>query len=248
MPSAAVVVLTQEAADNAALAQLLAARGLASISYPCIATEVLPVDLSEPIGGRLLGEYRVLVFSSKRGALGLAPAKQVLSESQPLIACVGETTKRAVEEQLGLACRIMPAGDHTADGLAQEILKRLSTPELLLHVRGDRTTGTLKRRLEAGGWQVDELVVYRNCRPDLAPLDLAGPAVAVFASPSAADNFFAANARLRANLACVAIGPVTAERLRSIGVGEVREANRPDPSSIADVIAQYIGENVANGN
>lgn len=248
MPANALVILTKEVADNTALAGFLAAHGLKSISYPCIATEILPRDPTELVGGRRLAEFRVLVFTSKRGAMGLAPARQLLNQSQPLIACVGDTTARAVEEHLGLRCDILPAGNRTAAGLAEEILKRFNAPEPLLHVRGDKTTGTLKQSLESAGWSVDELIVYRNYRPDIAPLNLTGPAVVVFASPSAAANFFAANEKLRTELTCVAIGPATAAQLRSIGITDVHVSGRPDPQAIAEAVASCIKENVANEN
>ena len=189
MPPDPLVILTQEAPDSEALAEQLAPLGITALIYPCLATRYLAFDPAEPIAGRLLRDYSVIAVTSRRGAVGLAQAGRVLATGVPLIACVGPATAQAVEAHLGRKCEMMPAMEQTGEGLARLIAATIHPPGAVLHVRGNLTSGTLTAQLAAVGWSVAELVVYENYAPAMTPLGVTGPAVAAFASPSAASRF-----------------------------------------------------------
>src|SRR5512147_2864334 len=109
MPPAPVVILTQEPADNAALAGRLSGHGINTLSYPCIETRVLPYDGHTLRGGRELEDFGVIAFTSKRAAAGLFPVRERLAAAAPVVACVGEATAGEVMSWLGLKCDIAPA-------------------------------------------------------------------------------------------------------------------------------------------
>lgn len=241
MPSAPLVILTQEEADNARLDRYLAARGIATLSYPCIETVVLPYDGRALPGSRELEDFGVIAFTSKRSAAGLEPVRGRLKAAAPLVACVGDATAREVDVRLGLKCAIMPRKP-TAAELAGAILERLSVATPLLYARGDKTTGELQTVLTAQGWDVSELIVYENRAPQIEPLALDGFAAAVFASPSAVERFFEANAGLKEAITCIAVGPVTGRSLRELGAARVFESPRPDLAYLADAVCDALEE------
>ena len=241
------VILTQEEQDNARLADLLAARGMSSISYPCICTSYIPFDPHGEIAGIPLREYGLVAFTSRRGVIGFEPASQLLEQSRPVVACVGESTAAEFESRFGFKAEIMPPENRTGAGLAGEICSRINAPVPVLYVRGTRASGEFSEPLRRRGWQVGELTVYRNDQPQMQPLALAGQAVAVFASPSAAARFFQVNPGMTGSIPCVAIGPVTQRSLRELGVERITAAARPHLESVAESVEILLREAVANG-
>jgi len=246
MLSDPVVILTQEEPDNARLAEMLGSRGLSSFSYPCITTKYIPFDPEADVAGHRLADFRVIVFTSKRGAVGFVPAVRIVKDSNPLIACVGASTAHEVELRLGLECSITHESIKTAAGLAEAIIHCCGEPEPLLHVRGTRTGSALKDILETAGWNVSELIVYSNESPEIQSLEFHSRLVAVFASPSAAGRFFEKNESMKAILPCVAIGPVTGQALRSLGVIRLAESSQPELNSVAEAVERIIREECDN--
>jgi uroporphyrinogen-III synthase len=243
MPGTPVVILTQEADDNARLAELLSARGIPTHSYPCIATRLLPFDDTALPSGRSLADYRIVAFSSKRGVAGIAGAGEHLRKLAPVIACVGTATAEAAGQMLGLQASIVP-DNQTGEGLARAILREFATPVPVLLIRGNRTSGTFQRILQKSGWPVDEVVVYENTSPSPEPLGLLGDCIAAFASPSAAECFFSANPELARTCRCVAIGEATAQRLEEIGLTDVALARQSSMQALADRIIELCGEEI----
>jgi uroporphyrinogen-III synthase len=218
-----VVILTQEREDAQRQADELSAAGIRTLVYPCIATRLVSYSGRLPLTRPVL-EFDVVAFTSKRGVAGLAPYRDELSAAT-VVAAVGESTASAVRELLNRRQVLLPERA-TADDLARMLLTKLPVGNLL-HVRGTLGGDAIRPVLEAAGWVVEELIVYENIDPQLEPLYVESRALAVFASHSAVQRFFKTNPNLKSTLQCVAIGPVTADGLRAIGVENVHVAARP---------------------
>lgn len=235
MQAPALVILTQEAADNARLAALLSGPGLRAISYPCIETKLLPWDGQALPDGQRLEDFAVLAFTSRRGVQGAEGLRERINAAGIAIACVGTATAQEAAERLGLPCRIT-GREQNAASLALAIAGAFETPARLLHLRGNRGSGEFAGLLRERGWEVCEVVVYENMPLSPAPLPAGHYSAAVFASPSAAEQFAGANPGLLEQLDCVAIGAVTGQRLRSLGAKQVTEAAQPGPRAVADTV------------
>jgi len=236
MPS---VVLTREREDNAALARALSERGVRVVEYPCIETHILPYDGSSLLCGLRVEEFAAVVFSSRRGVTGMQTAALSLRGPRPLIAAVGAATAAAAAVLAGRAADLV-SSDGTGEGLAAELVRVLPAASAVLHVRGSKSTGDVKRVFEASGMQVCEVIVYENTNPRLTALDLDGVAAAVFASPSAARRFFEVNPSARERLVAVAIGPTTEKALRSVGVARIEVAASPDTAELAKCVLSVL--------
>lgn len=248
MPPAFVVILTQEAEDSALLAAELCSRGVEVVRYPCLETRYLEFDPASPVAGRALAQYPWVAFTSKRGAIGAVPAREVFARSQPRVACVGAATAREVTLRLGLVCSVAPELEQTGAGLAQAIITGGGAPGPLLHIRGSHSSGELCQALAAAGWELGELVVYENCAPELQPLGLAGPAIAVFASPSAANRFNAANPGLISQVASVVIGGTTQRCVMQLGAQRVIEAEQPSQSGLLAAVLKVMQQDTEYGS
>jgi uroporphyrinogen-III synthase len=233
------VVLTRESEDNRPLEALLEADGLEVVDYPCIAVRLLepPASVIRALGG---GEFSALVFTSRRGVaalLGALGRAGGIRLDEPLVAAVGKAT---AESLAALGVRVdLVAPEQTGESLARSLLQHLKPGDRVLAVRGDLTTGTVRQMLEAGGMIVEEAVVYENAVPDLAPLPADARYVVVCASPSAAERFVEANPHLRES-PFVAIGPVTARRMRELGIESPVVAGAPDPASMRDGVRRAL--------
>lgn len=235
MPESPVVILTQEQTDNEHLGSKLDALGISWLSYPCIATQLLPYKGDTLPGGGELEDFKVVAFTSKRGVAGMLEVKERLLDARPIVACVGDATALEVKTLLGLDCSIRTR-IQTSVGLTQAIANKLSEPAALLHPRGNKTSGEFKLTMEGQGWKVCEVVVYENIAPDMEPLGEVKTAAVVFASPSAAKRFFETNHDLTQRTSCIAIGPTTGQALHTLGAVDVIEAKQPSIDGLADSI------------
>ena len=238
MPAHRIVILTREAEDNLGLIEKLKPYDLEILEYPCIATRLIPYSGGE-ICGRKLEDFAVVAFTSKRGVAGMAQVSERLLRSSQILAAVGAATAAAVEKQFGRNAELV-AEPQTGEGLAQTILARFQNPVSVLYVQGAKTTGKFKRLLKKGGFEICDLVVYENLPSELKPLTLNKPALAVFASPSAAANFYHTNPLLRDSVPAVAIGPTTRKELRTLGVPRITLASKPDPDYLVECVRKII--------
>lgn len=244
MPAPPRVILTQEAEDNLGLAAGLASLGIEALSYPCIATRLLEWNASPLPAGGQLSDFSVVAFTSRRGVQGFSASRELLHTFHPLLACVGPSTAAEAETWLGLRCAIL-GEPQTAEGLAKAIATAVEPPGKVLHVRGSRAGQAFRQILLGAGFEVSELVVYETITPALATLGEQQGGLAVFASPSAAEAFFAANPALATALECVSIGPVTSARLRELGCVRIHEAVRPSEADLIETIAGVLGASPA---
>jgi uroporphyrinogen III methyltransferase/synthase len=232
------VVLTRESEDNGRLARLLEPEGIEVVDYPCIA--VRPV---RPPGGKAReilapGRCGAVIFTSRRAVpffvemIGGKPLPEGM-----IVAAVGEGTAGKLREA-GLRVDVVSAG-RTGESLGKELLGKLERGDRVLYVRGSLTTGELKGALTRGGIAVDELVAYENAGSEMRPLDPEGSYLVVCASPSAVERFVAANPAL-VRSTFVAMGPVTAGRMKELGIESVAVAEKPDDESLARAVLEAI--------
>lgn len=220
VPPSPVVVLTREPADNRPLAEALRARGVPVREIPCTGTRY-----REP--GRLPGLISAIVFTSRRGVIGLWRSKAARhwwsGLDRVLVAAVGPAT-RAELEALGVEVDLVadpPRGEVLADALQ----KRLAVGDSVALVRGDLRAGELDQALERAGLVIEPVEVYQNQTPVVPGLD-PFPVSAVFAAaPSAAERLLAANPWM-SGCAFLAIGATTAAALSRMGVASVDLAGR----------------------
>jgi uroporphyrinogen-III synthase len=185
--------------------------------------------------GKRLDDFVVVAFTSKRGVAGMESVWERLGKSGQVLAAVGEKTASALEEQVGRKVDLI-AEPQTGEGLAKTVLAKFQNPVSVLYVQGKQTAGKFKSLLKKKGFYICDLVVYENYAPELEPLILNKPALAVFASPSAANNFFSINPLLRYSVSAIAIGPTTKKELRKIGVSRITLASKPDPDYLVECV------------
>ena len=266
------VILTREPEDNAALASLLAARGLRVVQYPCIVTRVLGFHPSQLPAGLALSDFDVLAFTSRRGVVAVPP-DVVAQARRARIAAVGPATAAAIAQSFSRPADVISTA-RSAAALAEELLRSLSPGARVLLFRGDLSVGSLQETLLSSGISVVEAVVYRNEAPELHPveLDLALPAperlvspscqglrapdtepaivdhrpspiaVVVLSSPSIAERFFAANPDLVATVHPVAFGKTTADRIRDLGCPRVWCPVTQDAAAVSTCIVNLLSE------
>lgn len=237
MSAADMVILTRAPEDNARLAAELSERGLRVVEVPCVGTRVREVDLGE-VGGTGLAEFAAVAFTSRRAVEAVAP---VWTTFAGLLAAVGEATAEAMTVAFGRRPDVVSA-EGTGESLARQLASQLSAGAAVLHLRGDKTTGTLGQGLVAAGLEFHEEVVYDNVGPVVERLTgVVEGTLAVFASPSAAHRFFGVNEHLVGVVQPVAIGPTTEAALLSLGTRPPALAGRPDAAALLACIIELTG-------
>ncbi len=146
------------------------------------------------------------------------------------LAVIGPGTAQALRAQ-GVEPTLV-ARRSTQEGLAEE-LPRPAGRVLFAGAEGARDV--LVRELGA-----DFLPLYRTV--ELHPGEFPDVDIVVLASPSAAR----ALAEVRRDLPCIAVGPVTAEEARRIGLQVVAEADSPDPDGVAQAVKLAASRSVSS--
>ncbi|CAM3617422.1 Uroporphyrinogen-III synthase [Pseudomonas reidholzensis] len=163
------LLLTRPEEDCAALAQSLAAAGIASSSLPLLAIE--PVTLGQAEHQRLnaLQRYQAFIVVSKPAARLLLDqlAQAGLQPPRGGWFSVGEATARVLQDA-GLVVAFPPAGDDSEALLGLADLRKAiagAAPRVLI-VRGVGGRELLAERLAEQGASVDYLQLYRRRLPD----------------------------------------------------------------------------------
>ncbi len=235
-----IVILTQEKDDNASLAKKLAVHNVHTLCYPCIATRFIKIDENVKIGEFNIADFQLYVFTSKRAVQAITHMRDLFRSVSADFACVGDTTERELEQLLGITCKIKPKYMYTALALSKVIIEKIPQPLTALHVRGDKSSGVLKRELEANGWHVFDLITYENYAPEIKPIGDETYNAAVFASPSAAQRFFSVNPNTKVGLKCVAIGTTTADYLVKTGVRHITICEQSDKDKLIETILNVL--------
>jgi uroporphyrinogen-III synthase len=189
----------------------------------------VPLVRIEPFDGPPIhaADYDWLVLTSRNAVECLF---RRLHGPLPPVAVIGPGTAQALQAQ-GVEPALV-AHRSTQEGLVEE-LPRPAGRVLFAGAEGARDV--LVRELGA-----DFLPLYRTV--ELCPDDFPDVDVVVLASPSATR----ALVELRRDLACVAIGPVTAEEARRLGLLVVAEADSPDPDGVAQAVKLAASRSVSS--
>lgn len=226
-PLAGMRVLVTRAEDQGeGLLHALGTLGASVVWIPSIRTEPIRPTPAEIASLDHLNTFRWTAFTSPNAVryfLALLSERGAVFPREIRVAAVGAATGRALEEA-GIPVHSVP-GEATGKALARH-LTAISPPSRLLLPRGRKGREELPEILGAAGWEVVPLTCYDTLPAVVSPeaaAELArGLDAALFASPSAARNLWAALGEpgrevLRRAL-LVPIGPTTALALKEIGL------------------------------
>ncbi len=245
------VLLTRQASQAGEWCRALEAAGACPVVIPMIQT--LPLRDRPALADAFaqLASYDWLVAASANALRELAAAARELGADlgklRARIACVGEASAAAARA-LGLAAEPGPSGDAAAL-LAWLAARDAWSGRSVLLPRAERGGETLARGLRELGARVDELALYRTAPAPFeaealrAELAAGRFAALCFASPSAARHFAASVGRegvAAARAAAVAaIGPVTAQALRAVGLAPDLVAEAPSAQALVAALEAH---------
>jgi uroporphyrinogen-III synthase len=189
--------------------------------------EERPLIRIEPVEGPPLdvAGYDWLLLTSPRAVEPLFE-RLAAGDRLPPVAVVGPGTAEALREH-GIEPALV-ARRSTQEGLVEElrpVLARAEPPPRVLFAGAEGSRDVLLRELRA-----DFVALYRTVEE--APADFPEGELVVLASASAAR----ALARLRRDLACVSIGPVTSAEAVRLGLRIVAEARTHDVDGLVDAV------------
>ncbi len=238
------------------LASRLSALGAEVIELPVIriSREVSKQALADVM--LELGGYDWLVFTSGNGVHHffeefLRIFDDIRSLGLIRIACVGETTAKAVASlHLKVECQPRTA---TAEALAGELIDTGSMDNAkVLVITGNLNRDVLVRRLEEARAIVDCLQVYKTEAVDLtadpaaADFRSKGADAVLFASSSSAQNFADQGEVLRIEKGARrpvngSIGPQTSDTMRKVGLHVDFEARTPGIDELVEALVKALG-------
>lgn len=204
------VLVTRAAEEAAELEELLRARSLEPVRFPCIAFEDGP-DLDR-IREAAQAQPDFIVVSSPHAARRLLDL--IGRTSKARFAAVGEATARLLPGEV-----VVPQRGAGAEALL-ETLAPLVNGKRVLVPRPERATEALVEGLRKAGATVEPLTLYRTVVPKSADLSLLNDVAAItFASGSAVRGFAALAGPERAQGRIVAcIGASTASEAAKAGI------------------------------
>lgn len=251
------VVVTRPRAQQTGLMRRLENLGFTTLSFPTI--EIGPWYDQQVLRQAIadIASYRWLVFTSVNGARfffeivrawGLD--KEVFSHLK--IAAIGSVTANALVKN-GLAVNVCPPS-FVAESLAQAMLdydfQGLAAGGKVLLPRAAKAREVLGERLREAGAHVDIVPVYRTqasdepIAPFLQALKTGRVHCVSFTSSSTVSCFFEKmppgfNRHMLANVKIAAIGPITAETLKTFGFPPHIVAPLHTTESLALAISEY---------
>lgn len=245
------IVLTRATGQARSLAEELSNRGAEIILLPTVSFRA-PED-SSPLDAVVarLEEFDWIFFTSQNAVRFFVERCRRVGRTRPSgirAAAVGPSTAQAAQNA-GWRCDHV-AASFSGEGLAREMSEMICGLRVLLP-RSDRASSALPDALGAAGADVESVVAYINERAaasdDQVRAALAGADAVCFASPSALHNLFdlADGQMVRAALAGVAIaaiGPVTAEAIRTAGLEVAVEASEATAVGLARALEAYFIE------
>ena len=247
------ILITRAAAQSAALARELSARGALPAVLPLVSfaepEDFAPLDHAiaaiAQFGWLILTSAQAVRAFTERAADLQWPLPR--TGSPPRVACVGPVTAEAARKA-NLPVEYVAAA-HSGVALTNELGSKLHGAKVLLP-RSDRANPDLPAALRRHGAQVTEVIAYRTLRPgviDQAQLAKVAEDQAdaiLFFSPSAVQHFaeLAGAEQLRAfqdKLAITAVGPVTAKALREAGVTRAVVAADTTAAAVIEALEKY---------
>ena len=245
------IVVTRAAEQAQEFIRILEDLGAEVISFPTI--QIVPPKSWAPVERALRGitQYDWLLFTSVNGVgMFFARLKAMGGDIRDLkglrIGAIGPKTSSRLEA-LGLKVDAFPE-EYRAEALA-EMIGKVHGQRILL-ARAEKARDILPRTLEARGAKVTVATVYRTLKPRRLAADVkkrlaAGDMdVVTFTSSSTVDGFMRHfNARDRRRLfertKAAAIGPITADTLRTYGIRPAIRAKRYTIEALARAIVKY---------
>lgn len=224
------VALTQSRGRLEVVQEMLGARGYEVLRQPLIETQPF-LDEGTKLSAQKLLECSWLLFTSRTAAetwqklsldISLKPETR---NPKPYIGAVGKKTAEALQ-QIGAEVSII-ADQQNAENFAEMFLNHPKAASPVGLPQGDKALGTVQQKLEAAGFEVRPLVVYKTI---LHPHRFDNIDVIVFSSPSAVE---AAENIGRAKI--VAIGATTRKAVEARGWQGVQSAS-PEAVSIVEAI------------
>jgi uroporphyrinogen III methyltransferase/synthase len=257
------VVVTRAPPQSGRLLHLLAQQGADAVAFPCLefAPPLDPAALRGAIDR--LDAFDGVVLSSPAGVDAflhalLASGRDVRRLARHQVAAIGTgTAERALAA--GLRPDVVPSIARS-EGLRDLLEQRGRLAARWLHVRADEGRDVLADAIRRAGGHIEIVVGYRTIRPEVPPLLLRsllppdrggeGFDAVCFASGKAGRHFLetlkAAHGadptrEIVQAARVVALGPVTAEALRALGVRVDAVADEPTDEGMATAVRRALG-------
>jgi uroporphyrinogen III methyltransferase / synthase len=244
-----VVTRSSEQADK--LNKLLRDEGAQVISFPVIRTELIKPDTK--LKDLLNENFDWLIFSSENGVRWFFELMKLKGlDSRVLggikIAVIGTGTAAKLSE-FGLIADFVPTQFSSEDMIKELSAKFDLTDKNILRIKGYFKNDPLTDGLRAKGANVETLEVYTLEKeiPDsdsIQDLKKNGADSVLFTSSSTVENFFEILGKDTAlqvlnNAKAVAIGPVTSETLKQMGVTNYLIAEKYNLDGLLDVLKAH---------
>ncbi|MBS4872421.1 MAG: uroporphyrinogen-III C-methyltransferase [Peptoniphilus sp. oral taxon 375] len=212
------IVITRARSQASSLAQALRDLGAQVMEAPCIQLQAVHKKTLEK---RILAQdFTHVIFHSVNALeifmdsyLGLRD----LRDLAPVKLCViGEKTEKALRSY-GLKADLVPK-DYVGEALVQALKEDPSPDKKLFIPHSNKSRPELMDQYKDLG-QVDDLVIYRNIKPEKME-DLSGPIdYILFTSSSTVDNFVDHYGKeLLEDAKIVSIGPITSQAIQAHGL------------------------------
>lgn len=247
------VVVTRAREQASGSAALLAEKGARVIQFPTIKIVPMPdyAELDEAVSH--LSRYGWVVFTSVNGVRFFRQRLSALKlDARALgsvkVAAIGPATAKAVEE-MGIRPDLVPSS-YVAEGVAQAMLELGMKGQKVLLPRAKEARDVLPRALREAGADVDVIAAYENVPSEenrdkvMEALEAGTLDCVTFGSSSTVRNFLASipldELKKHPGVRFAAIGPVTAETMRSLGLEpDIQSESFTIPAMVDAVCAAF---------
>jgi uroporphyrinogen III methyltransferase/synthase len=243
---------TKEQAEG--VSDLLRARGAVPEQVPTIAVEPprTPQQMERAVKGLVTGRYQWIAFTSVNAVRAIREKFEeygldARAFAGVKVAAVGAQTALALRE-FGIMPDLVPAGEQSAEGLADEwpayddVLDPINR---VLLPRADIATEALVARLTDLGWEAEDVTAYRTVRaaPPPAPIREAikggGFDAVLFTSSSTVRNLIGIAGKPHAVTVIAVIGPQTAKTAAEFGLRVDVTAPTPSVTALVEALAEH---------
>jgi uroporphyrinogen III methyltransferase/synthase len=248
------VLVTRAADQSGEMVSALREHGAEAVVVPMIRLAA-PADFSgvDAALGRL-ASYDALLFTSANAVRFLAVRAEEIGssalEDAPPTACVGPITAEAAR-RAGYSVVLVPSDRRDAGGLLEAVSKHWSPRgRRFLLPQAEEARPELAEGLRERGASVDEVTVYRTVAAevdaDALREQLCGRRLdaITFTSPSTAEHFAALmndeSRKAAADCTVAAIGPVTADALRRLGLAPDWVPDEPTVRALVEGLAVHL--------
>jgi uroporphyrinogen III methyltransferase/synthase len=243
---------TKEQAEE--VSDLLRAQGAVPEQVPTIAVEPprTPQQIERAVKGLVTGRYQWVAFTSVNAVRAIREKFEeygldARAFAGVKVAAVGDATALALRE-FGIMPDLVPAGEQSAEGLADEwpayddVLDPINR---VLLPRADIATEGLVARLTELGWEAEDVTAYRTVRaaPPPAPIREAikggGFDAVLFTSSSTVRNLIGIAGKPHTVTVIAVIGPQTAKTAAEFGLRVDVMAPEPSIAALVDALAEH---------